>query len=324
MISPGSTARWRTQHGVDVIRVPAEERWGLVRNYRRWRSGVHGVLASVHPDIIHGQGLPVPGAAGIGAGIGAPCVITAHGSARHDTAIGSTRLMRRTRNIVLQKRTRAAIRAADAVVSVHSDWQMNLPLPGSRFVHIPNIVDTAYYDGQRRPVRGRVLFCGGPRRIKGWDVLATAWPDVERAVPDAHLRVVGWPSFAARPERQGSMEVTGQLSAQQMVAAMENAEVVVIPSRYEVAPVVLAEAWALGVPVVASSVGGIPAMAQDAAILVPRENPSALAEAVIGVLNGTVSHQKLVDEGSRRAQMFRDSSVVAAHLRLYEELLSAR
>ena len=265
----------------------------------------------------------MPGAVGIGAGGGVPRVITAHGSATHDTVIGSTRLATRARNVILKKRIREAVRDADAVVGVHPDWRVNLPLPGARFVHIPNIVDTTYFGGQRRPVPGRVLFSGGSRRIKGWDILAAAWPHVERAVPEANLRVVGWPSRAPRPELQGSVEVNGQLSPQQMVAAMECAEVVVIPSRYEVAPVVLGEAWALGVPVVATSVGGIPGLAQDAAVLVPSEDPAALAEGIIRVLNTRVSHQKLVEEGLRRAQTFRGSSVVAAHLRLYEELLSA-
>ncbi len=321
VIAPGSAAEWQPRPGVKVISVPGEERWGLIRNFRRWRSGVQRVLTSVHPDIVHGQGLPVPGAAAVGSGTVAPCVITAHGSARHDTSIGSNGKAARARSLMLRFRSVAAIRAADAVIGVHPDWRVNLPKPTAGFVYIPNIVDAAYYAGRRRPVRGRVLFSGGSRKIKGWDVLAAAWPSVEAAVLHAHLSVVGW--WGDPPiEIRGSVAITGQLASQQMVAAMEQAEVVVIPSRYEVAPVVLAEAWALGVPVVATSVGGIPTLAEGAAVLVPSEDPRALAEALIGVLNGAVACRGLVLEGAKRAQAFSAEAVVGAHLRLYEELLA--
>ena len=92
IVRPGTRARWQPSSGVSVISVPAEQRWGLIRNYERWRSEVRGVLADLDPDVVHGHGIPVPGAAATQASSRARSVLTAHGSSTHDTTIGSARL----------------------------------------------------------------------------------------------------------------------------------------------------------------------------------------------------------------------------------------
>jgi glycosyltransferase involved in cell wall biosynthesis len=61
-----------------------------------------------------------------------------------------------------------------------------------------------------------------------------------------------------------------------------NSDVLVLPSRAEALGVAVLEALAAGLPVVASNIGGIPEIIQcpDAGILVPPENPIALAQAL--------------------------------------------
>ena len=68
---------------------------------------------------------------------------------------------------------------------------------------------------------------------------------------------------------------------ERVAEAMARASVLVIPSQFEVAPVAVAEAWALRVPVVATRVGGMSTFANGAAALVPRErhrSPTALSK----------------------------------------------
>jgi glycosyltransferase involved in cell wall biosynthesis len=84
---------------------------------------------------------------------------------------------------------------------------------------------------------------------------------------------------------------------------------------------VLCEAWALGLPVVAAAVGGIPALAKGAATLVPAEDPASLARALISVLTGETATLKSVAEGRRRAQAFTTEQVVTDHIDLYRRLL---
>jgi glycosyltransferase involved in cell wall biosynthesis len=111
------------------------------------------------------------------------------------------------------------------------------------------------------------------------------------------------------------------LPADQLAAPMAEASVLAIPSLFEVAPVILAEAWAMRLPVVASAVGGIPGLASGAAVLVPPGSASKLAERLIGVLRGYAGLDALVAEGRRRTEGHSSRAVRAKHLSLYSELL---
>jgi glycosyltransferase involved in cell wall biosynthesis len=71
---------------------------------------------------------------------------------------------------------------------------------------------------------------------------------------------------------------------------MRSVNVVVLPSRREAFPLVLLEAALAGKPVVASRVGGITEMVLDGetGVLVPPEDPTALADALIALLSQPV------------------------------------
>ena len=70
-----------------------------------------------------------------------------------------------------------------------------------------------------------------------------------------------------------------------MLGCIKGADVVVNPSLSEGLPNVVLEAMALGVPVVATAVGGVPEIIVDkeTGYLIPPENPQALAEALLYV-----------------------------------------
>lgn len=95
------------------------------------------------------------------------------------------------------------------------------------------------------------------------------------------------------PERENleslasSQEIvfTGQIAGVDPIYAA--ADVFVLPSHSEGSPNVLLEAMAAGVPIVATAVGGVPEMVQNekSALLVPPNNPSALAAAIDRLLN---------------------------------------
>ena len=90
--------------------------------------------------------------------------------------------------------------------------------------------------------------------------------------------------YAHRWERR--VIFTGPLTGQALRAAYERADVVVLPSRSESYGMVVAEALAHGVPVVATRVGGVPEALGRApggalpGLLVPPDDPTALADAL--------------------------------------------
>jgi len=103
-------------------------------------------------------------------------------------------------------------------------------------------------------------------------------------------------------------------------------DIAVLPAIWEEAfGWVLIEAMACGKPVVATNVGGIPEVVEHGVTgtLVERENPSALAEAIIDLLQNTDKAQRMGQAGRQRVErLFTQEKMIMETLRLYEQLLN--
>lgn len=96
---------------------------------------------------------------------------------------------------------------------------------------------------------------------------------------------------------------TGRLDRDQMAGLYRDADLVLNPARVDNMPNSVLEALACGVPVVSTAVGGVPYIVEDgrSALLVPQEDPAAMAEAALRVLRSAELRQALIAEGSRVA-----------------------
>jgi glycosyltransferase involved in cell wall biosynthesis len=126
---------------------------------------------------------------------------------------------------------------------------------------------------------------------KGHPTLLEAWPAVRKAVPNAHLLIVGEGMERTALELQAlglginrSVTFTGRRDDVPAVTAA--LDVAVLPSYREAQGLTILEAMALSRPVVASAVGGIPEMIEHGrtGLLVPPRDPEALAGAIVRVL----------------------------------------
>jgi glycosyltransferase involved in cell wall biosynthesis len=101
------------------------------------------------------------------------------------------------------------------------------------------------------------------------------------------------------------------------------ADIFVLPSHSEGSPVALLEAMLLGVPVVATHVGGVPEMlTAESAVLVQPRNPSQLATAMAQLLRDRALGQRLA-ANAHRAVLLEHAPARRAEklLRVYGELL---
>ncbi|MEZ5913914.1 MAG: glycosyltransferase [Paracoccaceae bacterium] len=137
-----------------------------------------------------------------------------------------------------------------------------------RLVHcgvIPEQYDRATRDGS-----GRILFVGRLAAVKGVPLLFDA---LKRLLPDhpgASLTVIGdgparaeLEAMAAEPPLTGRVSFLGYRGQAEVAEELARSDMLVLPSFAEGVPVVLMEAMASRMPVIASQVAGIPELIRD-------------------------------------------------------------
>ncbi len=147
--------------------------------------------------------------------------------------------------------------------------------------------------------------------IKGYDVLIDAVKLLEADVPHLHLLLVG--DGEARAALEGQIQslglsqrvtLAGHQNREQVLSILKSSDLFAMPSRYEGTPIALLEAGALGRPIVASNVGGMPELVRDRqeALLVPAENPLALASALMELIGHPDFASQLARNAVQRIQ----------------------
>lgn len=141
---------------------------------------------------------------------------------------------------------------------------------------------------------------------KGLDVLLRAAAALRRRLPDLRVAIVGQGPLEAELRRQATVLALGATvifagPRRHAVDELAAADVVVVPSRWEGWPLVVAEALHLGRPVVASAVGGIPDMVDDgvSGVLVAPGDVLALADALEQVLADPAAAEAMARAGAR-------------------------
>lgn len=170
----------------------------------------------------------------------------------------------------------------------------------------------SYYQKMGRPSRKEdapvVLFFGRILDYKGLDCLLKAFPMVHRALPQARLVVAGegdLSPYAVLMAQCPNLEVHNRWIPEHEVSSLfARSTVVVLPYVEASQSGIIAIAAAMGIPVLASEVGGLGEQVRTsrAGILVPPRDPVALANALI----------RLLPDGPLRMAISRKASAVSA------------
>ena len=165
------------------------------------------------------------------------------------------------------------------------------------FMDLEAFVESPPAPPPQRPV---ALFVGVLERYKAVDVLADAWRLAAPRVPEAKLHIVGRGTLRDAPQAlvrdlPAQTRWTASLSTREVARALDDATILVLPSRSEGLGRVIVEAFCRGRGVVASRVGGIPDIVEDGVtgLLVPPEDPAALADALVRVLEDRALAERL-------------------------------
>jgi len=153
-----------------------------------------------------------------------------------------------------------------------------------------------------------LLFVGELRALKGIDVLIAAIAELARQGRKVSATIVGTGPDRAKLEHEAAKHSLAErvhfVGAKPARSAFALGRLLVVPSRAESLPYIVLEAAAVGLPMVATAVGGIPEIfGPDGAALVPPGDPAALARAI---------SQAMQDRGARHTATLRLKARVRA------------
>lgn len=187
-------------------------------------------------------------------------------------------------------------------------------LGAAKTLVIPNGVDFKRLEEiqKEQPKQPTISVVARLSKEKGLDDLIKSLPLIAKKFPDIKLVMVGDGNMRSElmflTKELGVAErvrFMGALPNEQAMREVAHSSIFVLPSLGEGLGIVILEAQALGVPVVATNIGGIPDCVKDGStgLLVPVKNPEAIAEAVIKILENQSLAATLV--ANAKAELYR-------------------
>ena len=307
-------------------------RLSLSTFYRRQKRQLRDAVERYRPDIVHAQGADIAGYVAVGCRV--PSVVTVHGllaeCARFQTDVRS-RVRARLTAMLTERYTVRRARHLIAISPYVTRYYQGV-IRG--VVHdIPNAVSESFFGIARRPERGRLLYAGRISNGKGLVellhavarndhvsrlVLAGAGPD-----PDYRRKIH---EVAGQLNLHGRVTFAGLLDEAALCREFGLAEALVLPSFQETAPMVVQQAMAAGLPVIASSVGGIPyqLLHGETGWMFEPGNVDQLAELIAGLGKDAGLVRRLGDAARTAAlERYRAGAVAAATMAVYRRMLSS-
>ncbi len=185
---------------------------------------------------------------------------------------------------------------------------------------IPNIVDLDRFgahgapdvDGAQR-IRPHIVVARNLEAIYGLDTAIRALALLRRTHPQALLTLAGsgpqeaeLRALVAQLGLGDAVRFPGRIEHAAMPALYAGADVALNPSTVDNMPNSVLEAYASGLPLVSTRVGGVPDIVDDGAsgLLVPAGDPAAMAQALARVLDDADLARRLVADGRRRVAAY--------------------
>ncbi len=173
-------------------------------------------------------------------------------------------------------------------------------------------------------------FLGNVRPVKGVDLLLEALARTKRAGAEIHLLLLG------EDDRGSAARLAARLDLRDRVTLagyrpeawryLPGLDALVVPSRIDALPRTAIEATVLGVPVLATRVGGIPEILDEGRCgwLVPSADPDAMAEALLAMAKDAADRtRRAAAAKARNRDLFSIERCAREHVAAYAEALDS-
>jgi glycosyltransferase involved in cell wall biosynthesis len=236
----------------------------------------------------------------------------------------------------------SALRDASKVIAlsqVEAKQYNSMNVPRKKIEVIPNGIDLSEYS--RLPSKGCfrrkfsidddekiVLYLGRIHRIKGIDILVNAFANTLGKLENTRLAIVG-PDDGYLSDLEALIKalkiannvlISGPLYGRDKLKAYVDADVYVLPSRYETFPMSILEAVACETPIILTENCGITECFRDKAGLVVKADSLNLQEALLEMLMNGERRRVFRENCKTVMQRFSISETVSKLERVYEDV----
>lgn len=279
-----------SSEAVDYHYLPGQKRLNTLTMYRLTRRRILDEIDAIRPDVVHAQTTTLYGPICLDSGY--PAVVSVHGIISEELAHASgwgERLRGRV-HALSQKRT---VARADHLIQPTTYPQHRLGAStNARWHDTGNAISDRFFSVERHPRPDTVLYVGAVMRRKRLVDLVEALALLARQGTALQLRVAGpevETSYATEVRHviaahglEERVSLLGLLDQAQLEGELAGCTTLVLPSGQETSPMVIAEAMAAGVPVIATDVGGVTSLLTDGVtgLVIPPGEPKLLAEAI--------------------------------------------
>ena len=303
----------------------------LRTGYQGCIRAVRKKLREIQPDLVHGQGTERNCALSAVFG-GFPNVLTIHGNMRHIARVNQARpgsflwLAARLEGFTIP-------RTAGVVCITRYTREAVQPLARRTWL-LPNAVDAGFFEVPTRltPELPPVILCVGTidwRKnqnafIRALDPLAKAkkFKVVFLGRPD---RGAYGTEFLELVKTRAWCEHVGFAGRAQVKEFFSKATALALPTREDNCPMVVLEAMAAGVPVLAANVGGVPDLIEPekTGLFCDPTRPESFAAGVARLLDDPAQAARLARTARAAArERFHPQIIAQRHLEIYREVLA--
>jgi glycosyltransferase involved in cell wall biosynthesis len=295
---------------------------GCVRTVRK-------KLQGIKPDIVHGQGTERD--CSISAVFsGFPNVLTLHGNMRVLAKLHRAKPWSYLGLAAILEQL--ALRRAGGVICITTYTEQNAHNLNPRTWIVPNAVDPSFFSVCNEPDQPPTILCVGLLcSRKNQNVLIDALAPLTNEIEFRLLFLGNAPSgspyvetFFRKISQFKWAHHAGFAGRDALKAALAKASLVVLPSLEDNCPMVVLEAAAAGVPVVAARVGGVPDLVEHQVngLLCSPVDAGSIRDCVRQALTGRDQAKAFAQEGKRQAQeRFHPVLIARRHTAIYRELL---
>jgi glycosyltransferase involved in cell wall biosynthesis len=280
------------------------------------------------PHVVHAQGTERE--SGLVAALGkSPSLLTLHGNFREIARVMKARPFS---YLWLNSRLEEfAIRRVSGLLCISTYTQKAVSDLNDKLWTLPNAVHPRFFEIVNKPVEGRVICVAGIGHRKNQLAFLKACDSYAETNPSFKLEFWGpanedHPYFIAFRNELSSRpwaQYCGSASVSDIPEIMTTADVLALPSLEDNCPVVILEAMAAGIPVVASGVGGIPDLVTNGKTgFIASPDMLGTQVDMIGKIIGNRKLRGELSENSKTEaqERFTSKAVAAFHVEVYKDL----